>query len=66
MYHPQNDGLVEQLNNTLKFMICKFSHEHEGNWDRWLARLLFAGGLHGVFSLWVAVPQKASGGFGPS
>lgn len=33
---------MEQLNKTLESMICKFIHEDEHNWDRWLDPPLFA------------------------
>lgn len=41
-------------------MICKFIHENEHSWDRWLDPLLIVG-LHGIFSLRVTVLQEATG-----
>ena len=33
VYHPQTNGLVEHLKETLKSMILKFVHEDGRNWD---------------------------------
>ncbi|KAK7939317.1 hypothetical protein WMY93_002643 [Mugilogobius chulae] len=54
-YHPQTDGLVERLNQTLKRMLRKFVADTGKDWDRWLPFLLFA---------YREVPQ-ASTGFSP-
>lgn len=54
-YHPQTDGLVERLNQTLKQMLRRFVDETGSNWDQWLPYLLFA---------YREVPQ-ASTGFSP-
>lgn len=42
IYHPQSDGLVEQLNKTLKAMIRKVAQRHPNQWDLCLNALLFA------------------------
>ncbi|XP_060776904.1 uncharacterized protein LOC132886358 [Neoarius graeffei] len=55
VYHLQIDGLVEQFNQTLKDMICKFVHRDAKNWDRWLDPLLLA----------VREVPQASTGFSP-
>uniref|UniRef100_A0A1X7UR29 Integrase catalytic domain-containing protein n=1 Tax=Amphimedon queenslandica TaxID=400682 RepID=A0A1X7UR29_AMPQE len=40
--HPQTDGLVENMNRTLRAMIAKYSSLHGDNWDEYLPKLLFA------------------------
>ena len=40
--HPQTDGLVENMNKTIRAMIVKYSSQHGGNWDEYLPELLFA------------------------
>lgn len=51
-YHPQTDGLVERLNQTLKSMLRKFVCESGKDWDQWLPYLLFA---------YREVPQTSTG-----
>lgn len=36
LYHPQTDGLVEQLNQTLKAMLCRTVTQEGKDWDRLL------------------------------
>ncbi len=31
--HPQTDGLVENMNKTLRAMLAKHGREFGGNWD---------------------------------
>uniref|UniRef100_A0A1X7UNW9 Integrase catalytic domain-containing protein n=1 Tax=Amphimedon queenslandica TaxID=400682 RepID=A0A1X7UNW9_AMPQE len=40
--HPQTDGLVENMNRTLRAMIAKYSSQYGDNWDEYLPKLLFA------------------------
>ena len=40
--HPQTDGLVEQLNRTLKQMLSKVVSRGRKDWDELLGPLLFA------------------------
>ena len=51
-YHPQTDGLVERLNQTLKSMLRKFVSDTGADWDEWLPYLLFA---------YREVPQSSTG-----
>ncbi|XP_041421806.1 uncharacterized protein LOC121394536 [Xenopus laevis] len=51
-YHPQTDGLVERMNQTLKRMLKKFVEDDPKHWDRWLPYLLFA---------YREVPQASTG-----
>lgn len=39
-YHPQNNGLVERFNGTLKRILRKFVDENGWNWLKWLPFLL--------------------------
>ena len=41
-YHPQTDGLVENINRTLVAMIAKHAKTFGRNWDTYLSQLLFA------------------------
>jgi len=41
-YHPQNNGLVERFNGTLKAMLKKLCVERPNDWDRYLESVLFA------------------------
>ena len=41
-YHPQTDGLVERLNQTLKLMLKKTSRSNRRQWDKILPMVLFA------------------------
>ena len=41
-YHPQCDGLVENLNKTLRAMIAKHTKDFGVEWDLYLQHLLFA------------------------
>ena len=41
-YHPQCDGLVENLNKTLRAMIAKHTRDFGVEWDQYLQHLLFA------------------------
>ena len=41
-YHPQTDGLVEQLNRILTAMLSKTVEKTGKNWDRQLPYVLFA------------------------
>ena len=41
-YHPQTDGLVENMNKTLRSMIAKCVHTFDVEWDQHLQQLLFA------------------------
>ena len=54
-YHPQTDGLVERLNQTLKAMLRRVATEEGKDWDKLIPYLLFA---------YREVPQ-ASTGFSP-
>ena len=40
--HPQTDGLVERMNQTVKLMLRRLAHDHPGNWDLYVDPLLFA------------------------
>ena len=41
-HHPQTDGLVENMNKTLRAMLAKHGREFGANWDVHLQQLLFA------------------------
>ena len=41
-HHPQTDGLVENMNKTLRAMIAKHVHTFGIEWDQHLQQLLFA------------------------
>ena len=41
-YRPQTDGLVENVNRTLRAMIAKHAHKFGPEWDVYLQQLLFA------------------------
>ncbi len=41
-YHPQTDGLVENVNRTLRAMMAKHAHTFGPEWDMHLQQLLFA------------------------
>ena len=51
-YHPQNDGLVERFNGTLKSMLKKFVNKNGKDWDECLPYILFA---------YREVPQETTG-----
>ena len=40
--HPQTDGLVENVNRTIRAMIAKHAHKFGNDWDKYLQQLLFA------------------------
>ena len=40
--HFQTDGLVKNMNKTIRAMIAKYSSQYRDNWDEYLPRLLFA------------------------
>ena len=41
-YHPQSNGLVERLNQTLQNTLVKQVNDHQSNWDVFLDPALFA------------------------
>lgn len=41
-YHPQSNGLVERLNQTLQNVLLKLVNDHQNNWDDLLHPALFA------------------------
>ncbi len=41
-YHPQSQGAIERLHQTLKSMLRTFCVEHEKEWDEHIPLLLFA------------------------
>lgn len=41
-YHPQSNGLVERLNQTLQNTLMKQVNDHQNNWDELLDPALFA------------------------
>jgi hypothetical protein len=41
-YHPQTDGLVERLNQTLKNIIKRFCNTRATDWDQFLRGAVFA------------------------
>ena len=41
-YHPQSNGLVERLNQTLQNTLMKQVNDHQSNWDAFLDHALFA------------------------
>lgn len=41
-YHPQCDGLVERLNQTILTMLSKHVADHQKDWDMWLPCVLLA------------------------
>ena len=51
-YHPQTDGLVERLNQTLKSMLKKAAIGEGKDWDKLIPYLLFA---------YREVPQSSTG-----
>ena len=40
--HPQTDGLIENVNRTIRAMIAKHAHKFGNDWDKYLQQLLFA------------------------
>lgn len=42
IYHPQTDGLVERMNQTLKNLLCKMARAFPFQFDRFLDLVLFA------------------------
>ena len=40
--NPQTDGLVENVNRTIRAMIAKHAHKSGNDWDKYLQQLLFA------------------------
>ena len=41
-YHPQSNGLVERMNQTLQNVLLKVVNEHQDNWDDLLDPALFS------------------------
>lgn len=41
-YHPQTDGLVERVNQTLKMAVHKVARDHPRQWEIYLDLVLFA------------------------
>lgn len=41
-YHPQTNGLVERLNQTVQNTLLKLVNEYQNNWDDLLDTTLFA------------------------
>jgi len=41
-YHPQTDGLVERMNQTIQSMLAKHVHTYGPDWDLHLQQVLFA------------------------
>ncbi len=41
-YHPQSNGLVERLNQTVQNILLKLVNHHQNNWDELLDPALFA------------------------
>ena len=41
-YHPQTDGMVKRLNQTLKLMLKKVADDERRNWDKLIPLILFA------------------------
>ena len=41
-YHPQSNGLVERLNQTIQSILLKVVNDHQNNWDELLDPVLFA------------------------
>lgn len=41
-YHPQSNGLVERLNQTVQNILIKLVNDHQNNWDDFLDPALFA------------------------
>ena len=41
-YHPQTNGLVESLNQTVQNILLKVVNEQQNNWDDLLDPALFA------------------------
>lgn len=41
-YHPQSNGLVERMNQTLKNTLLKLVNDQQNNWDDLLDPTLFA------------------------
>lgn len=41
-YHPQCDGLVDKLNETLAIMLSMFVNDHQRDWDVYIPYVLFA------------------------
>ena len=37
-YHPQCDGLVERLNQTILSMLSKYVGDNQRDWDIWIGR----------------------------
>ena len=41
-YHPQSDGLVERLNQTILSMLVTTLDNHAGEWEDYLSKVRFA------------------------
>ena len=50
-YHPQTDGLVERMNQTIQSMLAKHAHTFGPDWDLHLQQVLFA--YHVKFPLYL-------------
>ena len=41
-YHPESDGMVEQMNHTLQDMMAKYMSNHQRDWDEHLPLIMMA------------------------
>ena len=42
LYHPESDGMVEQMNRTLQDMLANYMSDHQRDWDEHLPLIMMA------------------------
>ena len=41
-YHPESDGMVERMNQTLQAMLAKYASDRQHDWDETLPLIMMA------------------------